>query len=70
MQGDVRPANFADVSRTNSPDKPQQFDLPTRNWSIEIFFTNEKNEDIPATALDKVTYNLHPSFGKRAKQGA
>jgi transcription initiation factor IIF auxiliary subunit len=29
---------------------------------------NDKGQDIPATIFDKVTYELHPSFGKRAKQ--
>lgn len=24
---------------------------------------------MPATMYDKVTYNLHPSFGEKAKQG-
>jgi transcription initiation factor IIF auxiliary subunit len=40
-----------------------------RDWSIEVVLVNDKGEDVPATIFDKVTYELHPSFGKRAKQG-
>jgi len=30
---------------------------------------NERGEEIPASIFSKVVYNLHESFGARAKQG-
>lgn len=49
---------------------PVQEGFPMRNWSVEIFMVNEADGSLmPATMYDKVTYNLHPSFGEKAKQG-
>ncbi|RJE22692.1 transcription initiation factor [Aspergillus sclerotialis] len=42
--------------------------FPLRSWSIEIYLLNEHGEQVPARVFDKVTYNLHPSFGDRAVQ--
>jgi transcription initiation factor IIF auxiliary subunit len=52
-----------------SPDKEPVEELPIRNWTIEVYLVGEKGQDLPATVFDKVTYELHPSFGKRARQG-
>jgi transcription initiation factor IIF auxiliary subunit len=51
-----------------SPDKPPVQGLPIRDWNIEVYLVNDKGENIPATIFDKVTFDLHPSFGKKAKQ--
>lgn len=42
--------------------------FPMRQWSIEIYLVNDEGQDVPATIFEKVTYELHPSFEKRAKQ--
>jgi len=39
-----------------------------RAWDVSIYLVNPEGEDIPATCFDKATYQLHESFGKRAKQ--
>jgi len=35
-----------------------------REWSIEIWLLNDRDEDVPATIFEKATYELHPSFPK------
>ncbi|KKY27931.1 putative transcription initiation factor subunit [Phaeomoniella chlamydospora] len=40
---------------------------PLRKWSIQIFLVNQDGDEVSAP-FDKVIYNLHPSFGSRAKQ--
>ncbi|KAL3472969.1 RanBP1 domain-containing protein [Aspergillus californicus] len=42
--------------------------FPLRSWSIEVHLVNDHGEQVPANVFDKVTYNLHPSFGPRATQ--
>ncbi|KAF1983224.1 SAS complex, SAS5 subunit/transcription initiation factor IID, subunit 14 [Aulographum hederae CBS 113979] len=51
-------------------DEPSQMEgFPMRSWNIEVWLLNENNEEISAgNVFEKVTYNLHPSFEKRAKQ--
>jgi len=40
-----------------------------RDWNIELFLAHaETGELLPATCFEKVTYHLHPTFGKRQKQ--
>lgn len=40
-----------------------------RDWSIELRLLHaETGEELPATCFEKVTYHLHETFGKRAKQ--
>jgi len=39
-----------------------------RKWSIEVCLVNEKGEDVAADIFSRVTYNLHESFGARARQ--
>lgn len=43
--------------------------FPLRAWSIEVYLINDHGEQVAANVFDKVTYNLHPSFGNRASQG-
>ncbi|KAF1814831.1 transcription initiation factor subunit [Eremomyces bilateralis CBS 781.70] len=44
-------------------------ELPLRSWSVELYVLHEgSGEEMPAVVFDKVEYNLHPSFEKRAKQ--
>jgi transcription initiation factor IIF auxiliary subunit len=40
-----------------------------RKWNITIFLVNDKGQDVAADIFEKVTYELHPSFENRAKQG-
>jgi len=35
-----------------------------REWSIEVWLLNDRDEDVPATIFEKATYELHPSFPK------
>jgi len=42
--------------------------FPLRNWKIQVYLVNDEGKDVPATLFDKATYNLHPSFGNKAKQ--
>lgn len=50
---------------TSSSDKPSQVEgYPMRSWSIEIWLLNDRDEEVPATIFEKVTYELHPSFPK------
>ncbi|OJI96051.1 hypothetical protein ASPVEDRAFT_35383 [Aspergillus versicolor CBS 583.65] len=42
--------------------------FPLRAWSIEVYLINDQGEQVAANVFDKVTYNLHPSFGNRANQ--
>jgi transcription initiation factor IIF auxiliary subunit len=52
-----------------SPDKaPVDDQFPIRNWSIEVYLVGDKGQDLPATVFDSVRYELHQSFGKRARQ--
>lgn len=40
-----------------------------RDWSIELHIAHtETGELLPANCFEKVTYHLHETFGKRAKQ--
>lgn len=42
---------------------------PMRDWSIELFLLHtDTSERLPASCFEKAVYNLHPTFGKRAKQ--
>lgn len=44
--------------------------FPMRHWSIRVVGVHaETKQDVEADMFDKVTYNLHPSFNERAKQG-
>lgn len=44
--------------------------FPLRHWSIQITLLHqESKQEVPAECLQKVTYNLHPSFGPRQMQG-
>ncbi|KAI9720984.1 MAG: hypothetical protein M1828_005456 [Chrysothrix sp. TS-e1954] len=43
--------------------------FPMRAWHIEIFVQNEHGgADVPANCYDKVVYDLHHTFGDRARQ--
>ena len=43
--------------------------FPLRHWSIKIMLVNaETKTDVPADIFSNVTYNLHESFGDKAKQ--
>ncbi|TGZ80560.1 SAS complex, SAS5 subunit/transcription initiation factor IID, subunit 14 [Ascodesmis nigricans] len=37
--------------------------FPMREWSIRIYLIGPNGEDLPANVFDKVTYELHPTFG-------
>ncbi|KAK3697841.1 transcription factor TFIIF complex subunit Tfg3 [Vermiconidia calcicola] len=51
------------------PNAPQEVEgFPMRSWQISIYLVGPDGEELPATCYDKATYNLHESFGKRAKQ--
>lgn len=55
-------------------DKPSEVEgFPQRSWHMELWLVSEKPENkgslVPANVFDKVTFNLHPSFGARATQG-
>ncbi|KZF26600.1 SAS complex, SAS5 subunit/transcription initiation factor IID, subunit 14 [Xylona heveae TC161] len=57
------------ITEQHTIDKPSEMEgFPMRQWSIQIFLLNEHGEEIPANLFEKATYNLHPSFGKRATQ--
>lgn len=47
---------------------PAEGGLPFRDWNIEVYLVGDKGETLPATIFDRVTYHLHPSFDRRAKQ--
>ncbi|KAJ5783030.1 hypothetical protein N7457_004804 [Penicillium paradoxum] len=54
-------------------DKPSEVEgFPQRSWHMELWLVSDKPENkgalIPANVFDKVTFNLHPSFGARATQ--
>jgi transcription initiation factor TFIID/TFIIF subunit len=38
--------------------------FPMRKWSIKIVAIGQDGAELPASFIDKVTYNLHPSFPK------
>jgi len=44
--------------------------FPLRHWSIRLFLLmqGDANKELDADIFDKVTYNLHPSFGDKAIQ--
>lgn len=44
------------------PDVPPVENFPVRQWSIELVLLDDKNEEIPASIFEKVTYHLHPTF--------
>jgi transcription initiation factor TFIID/TFIIF subunit len=54
--------------KINQNKPPAHEGFPMRDWSIEIYLLDEKKNEVPATIFDKVTYHLHESFGKKAKQ--
>lgn len=60
-------SNFA--VRLLRTDVPPVGDFPMRRWNITIYMVNDKGQDVAADVFEKVTYELHPSFEKRAKQG-
>jgi transcription initiation factor IIF auxiliary subunit len=39
-----------------------------RSWEISIYLVSPDGTELPADCYEKVTYNLHESFGKRQKQ--
>ena len=39
-----------------------------RAWDTSIYLVGADGEDLPANCFEKVTYHLHESFGKRARQ--
>jgi len=52
-----------------NPDIPAvQAGFPMRQWSVEIYLLDDKKNEIPASIFEKVTYQLHESFEKKAKQ--
>jgi len=53
---------------SDNQDKAEVEGYPWRDWNIEIYLVNEAGETVPASVFEKVTYQLHESFGKRAKQ--
>lgn len=38
--------------------------FPMRKWSIKIVAVSPDGQELPASFVDKVTYQLHPSFAK------
>jgi transcription initiation factor IIF auxiliary subunit len=43
--------------------------FPLRHWSMKVVAVNaDTKQDVEAEMFDKVVYNLHPSFGIKAKQ--
>jgi transcription initiation factor IIF auxiliary subunit len=43
--------------------------FPLRHWSMKVVGVNaDTKQDVEAEMFDKVVYNLHPSFGIKAKQ--
>ncbi|KAI9687797.1 MAG: hypothetical protein M1822_001877 [Bathelium mastoideum] len=42
--------------------------FPMRTWNISVFLLDEAGNDVEASIFEKVTYKLHPTFGKRATQ--
>lgn len=42
--------------------------FPMRTWNISVYLIDDAGNDIDATIFEKVTYKLHPTFGKRANQ--
>ncbi|KAH6658133.1 yeats family-domain-containing protein [Truncatella angustata] len=37
-------------------------EFPMKEWSVKIYMLDQDGNEKPATAFQKVTYNLHPSF--------
>lgn len=70
MPSDVKRTLKIKTTQKVDPNKPQvQAGFPMRNWSIELFLVNEHDgSHAPASAYEKVTYHLHPSFEDRQKQ--
>ena len=52
----------------SSPDQAPVNEFPMRKWSVEVYLLSDKGEPVKASIFDKVTYELHESFGKRARQ--
>ncbi|KAK5137330.1 hypothetical protein LTR08_000300 [Meristemomyces frigidus] len=48
--------------------EPEAEGIPMRSWTISVYLVGPDGDDLPATCFEKVTYLLHVSFGKRAKQ--
>jgi len=54
--------------KINASKSPIEEGFPVRDWSIEVYLLDDKKNEIPATIFERVTYQLHASFGKKAKQ--
>ena len=39
-----------------------------RKWSIKLVAVGPDGSELPASFIDKVTYNLHPSFAKPTRR--
>ena len=39
-----------------------------RKWSIKLVAVGPDGSELPAAFIDKVTYNLHPSFAKPTRR--
>ncbi|KAL9105284.1 MAG: hypothetical protein Q9227_009523 [Pyrenula ochraceoflavens] len=51
------------------PDKDSGVEgFPQRKWSVKIVMVGKDGEELPAETFERVVYNLHPSFGNRARQ--
>ncbi|KAK9422183.1 putative NET domain-containing protein [Seiridium unicorne] len=37
-------------------------EFPMKEWNVKIYMVDQDGNEKPATAFQKVTYNLHPSF--------
>ncbi|ETS75504.1 hypothetical protein PFICI_12448 [Pestalotiopsis fici W106-1] len=37
-------------------------EFPMKEWNVKIYMVDQDGNEKPATAFNKVTYNLHPSF--------
>nr|POF21052.1 ran-specific gtpase-activating protein 1 [Quercus suber] len=70
-------SNMPDVKRTVklitqqrvNDDPPEAEGFPMRSWDISVYLIDTTSgDDIPANCFEKVTYVLHESFGKRARQ--
>jgi len=63
-----RKVKIVTTQKINAAKPPAEGGLPFRDWNIEVYLVGDKGETLPATIFDKVTYHLHPSFDRRAKQ--
>ncbi|KAF2670657.1 yeats-domain-containing protein [Microthyrium microscopicum] len=56
------------TNQSINPDADSTAEFPMRNWNIEVHPIDDKKETISSQLFEKVTFDLHPSFEKRAKQ--